>query len=398
MTARPVTTGPDMVTEAARQPAELGARAPGIEVGALHKEFVDDHGNRVAAVDDVTLSVPAGEFLVLLGPSGCGKTTLLRCLAGLEVPDAGEIRLSGRTVFGGGSRAEQTADRRVGMVFQSYALWPHMTVEENVAYPLSTGGRKGRLSKADARERVAELLTLMRLDAMAERKPNQLSGGQQQRVALARAIAAGNDVVLFDEPLSNIDAKVRETLRLELRSMQKRLGFTAVYVTHDQTEALELADRIAVMRDGKVVQLGTPEEIYRAPRTRYVANFVGISNVLPATGTARRPGRLLSFDTALGPMSVSASTVEEGDRLAVTSRAHSWWIRADGPTSDHNAWQGRVVSAAYLGWYTEFLVDVGGTLVRIWHDHGNGARNVGEGDLVWVGVSPEDCVVVVDDE
>jgi iron(III) transport system ATP-binding protein len=395
MTARAMTTEPDEMT--AGHPA-ADARPAGIEVGALRKEFVDDHGNRVAAVDDVTLSVPAGEFLVLLGPSGCGKTTLLRCLAGLEVPDSGEIRLSGRTVFGAGSRAEQTADRRVGMVFQSYALWPHMTVAENVAYPLTTGGRKVRLSKADARDRVAELLKLMRLDTMAERKPNQLSGGQQQRVALARAIAAGNDVVLFDEPLSNIDAKVRETLRLELRSMQRRLGFTAVYVTHDQTEALELADRIAVMRDGKVVQLGTPEEIYRAPRTRYVANFVGISNVLPATATTGRPGQLASYDTALGPVSVSTSTAEDAEKVAVTSRAHAWWILADRPASDHNAWQGRVVSAAYLGWYTEFLVDLGGTLVRIWDHNGNGARTVGEGDLVWVGVSPEDCVVVVDDE
>ncbi|WP_209305138.1 ABC transporter ATP-binding protein [Blastococcus sp. CT_GayMR20] len=374
------------------------ADALGIEVDSLRKEFVDDHGNRVAAVDNVSLAVPAGEFLVLLGPSGCGKTTLLRCLAGLEVPDSGEIRLSGRTVFGAGSRAEMTADRRVGMVFQSYALWPHMTVEENVGYPLSTGPRSARMSKAEARERVTELLQLMRLDAMAERKPNQLSGGQQQRVALARAIAAGNDVVLFDEPLSNIDAKVREALRLELRSMQRRLGFTAVYVTHDQTEALELADRIAVMRDGRVVQLGTPEEIYRAPLTRYVANFVGISNVLPATRTAERPDRLSAFDTALGTITVTAAGAEEAERVAVTSRAHSWWIRADGPTSGHNAWQGRVVSAAYLGMYTEFIVDVGGTLVRVWHDHGNGARNLEEGDLVWVGVSPEDCVVVVDDE
>ena len=370
---------------------------PGIEVVGLRKEFVDDHGNRVAAVDDVSLAVPAGEFLVLLGPSGCGKTTLLRCLAGLEVPDSGEIRLSGRTVFGSGSRGEMTADRRIGMVFQSYALWPHMTVEENVGYPLSTGRRSARLSKTEARDRVAELLQLMRLDTMAERKPNQLSGGQQQRVALARAIAAGNDVVLFDEPLSNIDAKVRETLRLELRSMQRRLGFTAVYVTHDQTEALELADRIAVMRDGTVVQLGTPEEIYRAPRTRYVANFVGISNVLPATRATDGPG-LTTLDTDLGPMHVSIDGAGDADQVAVTSRAHSWWIRGDGPTSGHNAWQGRVVSAAYLGWYTEFLVDVGGTVVRVWHDHGNGARNVGEGDPVWVGVSPEDCVVVVDDE
>jgi ABC-type Fe3+/spermidine/putrescine transport system ATPase subunit len=399
MTARAGTTEPAEVTA---EHAAAHARPMGIEVGGLRKEFVDDHGSRVAAVDDVTLSVPAGEFLVLLGPSGCGKTTLLRCLAGLEVPDGGEIRLSGRTVFGAGSRAEQTADRRVGMVFQSYALWPHMTVAENVAYPLTTGGRKGRLSKADARERVAELLKLMRLDTMGERKPSQLSGGQQQRVALARAIAAGNDVVLFDEPLSNIDAKVRETLRLELRSMQRRLGFTAVYVTHDQTEALELADRIAVMRDGKVVQLGTPEEIYRAPRTRYVANFVGISNVLPATaratGPAGRPGQLASYDTALGPVTVSTSTAEDAEKVAVTSRAHSWWIRPDGPPSEHNAWQGQVVSAAYLGWYTEFLVDVGGTLVRIWDGNGNGSRTVGEGDPVWVGVSPEDCVVVVDDE
>jgi iron(III) transport system ATP-binding protein len=195
----------------------------GIEVTALRKVFTDAKGQRVAAVDGVDLQVPAGEFWVLLGPSGCGKTTLLRCLAGLEEPTEGSIRLRGETVFQAGKRAPAAQHRRVGMVFQSYALWPHMTVAQNIAYPLTSAPRATRLSRAAIRARVEELLGTMKLAGLGDRKINQLSGGQQQRVALARAIALGNDVVLFDEPLSNIDAKVREQLRFELRAMQRQL-------------------------------------------------------------------------------------------------------------------------------------------------------------------------------
>lgn len=366
---------------------------PGIEVDRLCKYFVDDRGNKVKAVDDVNLSVPQGEFLVLLGPSGCGKTTLLRCLAGLETPDKGIIRLSGRTVFDGG-HADLAADRGVGMVFQSYALWPHMTVEQNIAYPLLNLPKAVRPSKDEVRVRVHELLSLMQLEEHAQRRPSQLSGGQQQRVALARAIAAGNRVVLFDEPLSNIDAKVRETLRLELRTMQRKIGFTAVYVTHDQTEAMELADRIAVMRDGKVVQIGSPEDIYQRPETRYVADFVGTSNLIPGKPTAHKDRAVM--ETPLGPISVSSLPDGNGP-FVVATRAHSWWIRAAQPDSHINCWRGKVISRAYFGWYTEFVVQIDESRVRIWDEHGSSARQLSIGDEAWVGVSPENCLVVTDD-
>ncbi|WP_156753641.1 ABC transporter ATP-binding protein [Actinokineospora pegani] len=371
-----------------RPRTEPGQAPAGIEVRALGKYFTDDRGDRVAAVDDITLTVRRGEFLVLLGPSGCGKTTLLRCLAGLETPDTGAIDMSGRTVFDAAAKADE-AQRQVGMVFQSYALWPHMTVEQNIAYPLTTGPRSSRPSKPEVTARVQEMLALMRLTEQAQRRPGQLSGGQQQRVALARAIAAGNDVVLFDEPLSNIDAKVREALRLELRVMQRKLGFTAVYVTHDQTEALELADRIAIMRDGKVVQLGTPEDIYRAPATRYVADFVGTSNLLTATRTTT-PG---TVDTALGP--IVATAVPDGEApLTVTSRAHAWRVARTDPGGP-NSWCATIVGRAYLGWYTEFVAEVDGVRLRIWDDH---APDVAEGEQVWISVAPEDCLVVIEDD
>ena len=365
------------------------AESAGIVLDRVTKEFVDDRGSRVTAVDDVSLTVSPGELLVLLGPSGCGKTTLLRCLAGLENPDSGRIDIKGRTVFSDRARVP-SGERRVGMVFQSYALWPHMTVEQNVGYPLRNLPRGRRLSRSAVAARVAELLELMGLQEQARRRPGQLSGGQQQRVALARAIAAGNDVVLFDEPLSNIDAKVREALRLELRRMQRELGFTAVYVTHDQTEALELADRIAVMRDGKVVQLGTGREIYRDPSSRFVAEFVGTSNLLPVTGRAA-DGSVL---TPVGPIAVSGSGPGSPAGTTVASRAHAWWVSAQEPAPGPNQWQGTVRASAYLGWYDEHVVLVGDVPIRVWSESGAAGSGVVEGAEVWVGVSPDDCLVV----
>jgi iron(III) transport system ATP-binding protein len=376
--------------------APPAAPAAGIDLRSVSKVFKDDGGKEIAAVDDVSLTIDRSEFLVLLGPSGCGKTTLLRCLAGLETPTAGRIDIGGRTVYDAARRRGAYADRRIGMVFQSYALWPHMTVAQNVAYPLRSGPRSERTGKAETAERVDELLALMGLQDKADRKPGQLSGGQQQRVALARAIAAGNDVVLFDEPLSNIDAKVRETLRLELREMQRTLGFTAVYVTHDQTEAMELADRIAVMRSGRIVQLGSPTEVYGRPNTRFSAEFVGTSNLLDVTSVDRAEGALPVLGSPLGPVTVGS--VPDGDGpFVVASRAHSWWIRTREPASARNAWRGRVLAAANLGWYIEFAVGIGDTVVRIWQDAAAAAHDLVEGAEVWVGVSPENCMVVVDD-
>lgn len=247
----------------------------GVDIVGLRKTFRAPDGSTVAAVDDVTLHMPKGEFCVLLGPSGCGKTTLLRCLAGLEHPDEGQLTIDGRPVFGPKIRTVEPQDRPVGMVFQNYALWPNMNVADNVGFPLTTGPRDQRISKEQIRERVDEVLAIMGIASLGDRAIGQLSGGQQQRVALARAIVAGTDVVLFDEPLSNIDAKVREQLRHELRAMQQDLGFTAVYVTHDQAEAMELADQITVMRAGRVMQTGSARDVYDRPRSRYVAEFIG---------------------------------------------------------------------------------------------------------------------------
>jgi iron(III) transport system ATP-binding protein len=245
-----------------------------LSVRGLSKTF--GAAGSARALDSIDFTVERGELLVLLGPSGCGKTTLLRCLAGLEQPDSGTIELGGELVFDSASKlAVPTHRRDIGMVFQNYALWPHMTVGENVRFPLESRRR------GDAASRVAELLRTVRCEGLEDRFPGQLSGGQQQRVALARALAARPAVMLMDEPLSNLDALLRADLRRELRHIHREVGYTGVYVTHDQMEAMQLGSRVAVMREGSLEQIATPEEVYRRPLTDYVAGFLGISNHLP---------------------------------------------------------------------------------------------------------------------
>lgn len=230
------------------------------------------------AVDGVTLDVPDGEFLVLLGPSGCGKTTTLRSVAGLEAPTNGSISLGNRCVFDTKRRVNVPPNKRnIGMVFQSYALWPNRTVRGNIEYPLKT--RKVPGSKRD--EMVRELADLVDCATLLDRYPNQLSGGQQQRVALARGLAGPPSVVLFDEPLSNLDARLRDVVRAQLHELHQRLNFTALYVTHDQSEALALGDRLAVMRQGRFEQIDTPRQLFTTPRTEYVAQFIGVENAFP---------------------------------------------------------------------------------------------------------------------
>ncbi|MEY9212749.1 ABC transporter ATP-binding protein [Thermobifida halotolerans] len=380
-----------MTTHDASANAATEEPRTGVDIVGLRKRFRAPDGTVVAAVDDVTLHLPRGDFCVLLGPSGCGKTTLLRCLAGLEHPDEGHITIDGQPVFGPGLRTVEPQDRPVGMVFQSYALWPNMTVADNVAFPLTTGPRRNRMSREQIRRRVAEVLAIMGLESHGSRAIGQLSGGQQQRVALARAIVAGTDVVLFDEPLSNIDAKVRETLRRELRAMQQDLGFTAVYVTHDQAEAMELADRITVMRSGRVMQNGAARDIYERPRNRYVAEFIGTANLVPVTSTGDDPHRVT---TALGPVRI-AEPGPEGPADAprvVASRSHRWWIDSAERSGD-NVWTGEVTNAVFAGSHTEYVVRVGETSVRVWADDD---PDLAPGRQVWVGVDPAACVVVLD--
>ena len=253
------------------------------------KDLVVRYG-RITAVRGVTFSVGAGEHLTLLGPSGCGKTTTLRAIAGLEQPESGEIRIDGAVVFGKGIHV--AAERRgLSMVFQSYAIWPHMTVFDNVAYGL----RVRRTPEAEVGQRVRSALDLVKLGDLGTRSASRLSGGQQQRVALARAFVFSPAVLLFDEPLSNLDAKLRAEMRIELKELQRRLGITSVYVTHDLEEALAISDRIVVMRDGIIEQIGTSAEIYDLPRNRFVADFVGSANLIRgrrrAGSRARRDDR-----------------------------------------------------------------------------------------------------------
>src|SRR6266851_4585522 len=253
-----------------------------LEINDLRKVF-----GPISVVQNFALAVERGEFVSFLGPSGCGKTTTLRMVAGFEQPSSGTIRINGQDVTG--LRPNQ---RNVGMVFQSYALFPNMTVAENVGFGLKVAKRPA----AEIRARVEEMLALIRLPALAGRYPYQLSGGQQQRVALARAIAIKPKVLLLDEPLSALDAKIRVSLREEIRSVQRSLGITTIYVTHDQEEALSMSDRIVVMNEGRIEQIGTPFEIYNFPRTRFVASFVGTLNILRGRVVDATSGRIAVDD------------------------------------------------------------------------------------------------------
>jgi iron(III) transport system ATP-binding protein len=267
-----------------------------IEIRGLAKSYATKQG-RVPAVRGIDLDVAEHEVCVLLGPSGCGKTTALRCVAGLETPDAGDIRLGGKTVFSSASKQLVPTERRdIGMVFQSYALWPHMNVFQVVAYPLTDG----RLSvpENEVEQRVGEALELVKLGGLEKRNVTDLSGGQQQRVALARALVARPLVLLMDEPLSNLDARLREEMRIEIRRLTTRLGLTTLYVTHDQTEALSLADKVCVMNAGSIVDQGAPNQVYFNPATRFSAEFVGQMIFVP--GRVTGPDRV---DCALGRVS-----------------------------------------------------------------------------------------------
>ena len=276
-----------------------------ISLRSLKKQFP---GAASAALDDVSLDIEAGSFFTLFGPSGCGKSTLLRCLAGLETPDSGEIDIGGKRVFESRTGTFVPPNkRRIGMVFQSYAIWPHMTVLENVAFPLEVR------QQPKVRERARAALETVSLSAFESRYASMLSGGQQQRVALARAIVADPAVLLLDEPLSNLDAALRDQMRAELQALQKRIGLTTVYVTHDQTEALSMSDRIAVMSEGRFVEQGSPDDLFYRPRAAFTARLIGGANVM--RGTARADGagstvvetslgRLVTSDDAAGPVEV----------------------------------------------------------------------------------------------
>lgn len=351
-----------------------------VSVRGLTKRFRRESGAITNAVDDVSLDVAEGEFVVLLGPSGCGKTTLLRMLAGLEVPDEGSISIRGKTVYDSATKTNVPTERRsISMIFQSYALWPHMTVAQNIGYPLERRGV--RLSKTEVAEQVERVLALVRIPDLAQQYPNQMSGGQQQRVALARALVSGSDLVLFDEPLSNVDAQVREQLRYELLDMQRELGFAAVYVTHDQSEAMGLANRIAVMGEGKIRQIASPRETYENPTSRYVANFIGVSNEVPGTVKSVR-GDVAVLSTSLGDLSgvVTGAPVAKGDQATLAWRPEHVDLTVAEPAVSEK-FQATIDKVLFAGAHMEVLLRAGGLLFRSW---AHVTAGLGEGEVVWV--------------
>jgi len=339
---------------------------PVVEVRGLRKQYngrgSDGRHTAITALDGVDLTVGGGQLVVLLGPSGCGKTTLLRSIAGLERPMEGEIQIQGRTVFSSSAGVFVPPEqRRIGMMFQSYALWPHMTVSENVAYPLS------HVAASEKRSRVAEMLERMGVAGLGHRHPGELSGGQQQRVALARALIASQTLLLFDEPLSNVDAKVRRKLRAELRDLKRRNGFGGIYVTHDQEEAMELADILVVIEQGRIRQVASPREVYARPSSRYVAGFVGEVNCWPARVLSIGGGReAVRVACQLGEFDLVAGTgCGRGDEGWVGIRPeHIRVVAAGGATAPGTQRVPALVEdIVYLGPRVECRLRAGGGVV-----------------------------------
>ena len=359
---------------------------PGIVIAGLTKRFGD-----VAAVAGLDLAVRPGELVALLGPSGCGKTTTLRLVAGFMAPDAGEIRVGDRVLSSPGTVIPPER-RRMAMIFQSYALWPHMTVAQNVAYGLRFGGtpRGQRDGKVD------EILRAVQLTGYGERYPGELSGGQQQRVAVARALVVEPEILLLDEPLSNLDASLREEMRFEIRRLHERFGITTLYVTHDQAEAMVISDRAAVIRNGRVEQIGAPHELFERPRTRFVAEFIGKTNLVDAVadgaGSVAR-GRLR--------LRVAADRLVPGAPAVVSIRPH---VIALGPRGEAsaarpgtNALTGTVLRASYLGDTVDYQValEESDVVLRV---TGSTPARARAGDLVSVTVAAEACVLLPADD
>ena len=335
------------------------------------------------AVDGVSFDVPAGEIVVLLGPSGCGKTTTLRCVAGLEHPTGGRISIGGRIV----SEPERGVlvsprERDIGMVFQSYAVWPHMTVYQNVAYPL-----KYRSGGGDIAAKVRDTLELVGLGDYAQRSVTSLSGGQMQRVALARSLVYRPQLLLLDEPLSNLDAKLRIRLRDELRRILKQTGMTGLYVTHDQSEAVVLGDRIGVMREGKLLQMAPPDEIYNRPADPFVANFTGASNVLLGKVLARSGDKATIDLGAAGRIEAwTPQPLAAGDKARVALRAENIRLGERGPA---NVFSGRITERRYQGMQTVYDVEFGGQRVEVL-ELGTAARHTTDGEIALT-LPPDHC-------
>jgi len=352
---------------------------PGVAIKALTKRYGD-----VAAVEGLSLDVQPGELVSLLGPSGCGKTTTLRLVAGFLQPEAGEIWV-GERCLSSPTSVVPPERRRMAMIFQSYALWPHMTVAQNVAYGLRF---KPGVSKVDRDRRVAEMLRIVQLAGFESRYPGELSGGQQQRVAVARALVVEPEILLLDEPLSNLDANLREEMRFEIRRLHESFGITTLYVTHDQAEAMVISDRVAVLHRGRVVQVGTAEDLFRRPRTRFVAEFIGRTNLLDAVAT--EPGVAVRDSLRLRLASAGAPA---GTPVVVSIRPHEIELVAAGrpAPAGANVLAGAVQRTSYLGDAVDYQVLVKGSDLVLRVTAPPPVR-FGPGDAVTLVVVPEACV------
>jgi iron(III) transport system ATP-binding protein len=351
---------------------------PGVRLTDLTKRY-----GKLVAVQNLNLEVLAGELLTLLGPSGCGKTTILRCIAGFITPDEGKIEL-GKDDFTG----VPPERRNIGFVFQNYALWPHMTVYQNLAFGLQLR----KVPKGEIRQRVKETLALVRLSGLEDRYPRQLSGGQQQRVALARALIIQPRVLLLDEPLSNLDAKLREEMRFEIRELQRKLSITAIYVTHDQSEALALSDRIAVLNDGRLMQLGSPDEIYAWPANRFVASFIGLSSFVEAV-VKRAEGSRVILETDDGlEVWIARQELLPGQKVVLAVRPeHTVFSGEEEPHEGVNWFHTKVLRAAYLGDVVDCQLRLGKWDLRI---QAPPDRRISVGQKLWLKLIPERIIVI----
>ncbi|GHG98784.1 ABC transporter ATP-binding protein [Streptomyces lanatus] len=372
-----------------------------LTVESLKKSYDETAGRKAGRHDDtrtyavggVDFEVHDGELFTLLGPSGCGKTTTLRSIAGLERPTSGRVTLGGRVLFDAAQGVNMRASRRgFGMVFQSYAIWPHMSVFKNVSFPLEVMPRAKRPGRKEIEERVGQVLDVTELGSYASRPATKLSGGQQQRLALARALVTHPELMLLDEPLSNLDAKLRETMRFELKRLQRELHLTAIYVTHDQSEALVMSSRIAVMNQGRIEQIGKPREIYTKPATRFVAEFIGTSNFLEGT-VASVHGQEVQVDTEHGRL--VAHEVDKapavGESVLVSIRPECVDLSRQPRGNVPNEWSGKVLTRAFMGDVVDHIVGVGKLEIR---NRSNPNLSIPPGTEVHFSIAPDKVTLV----
>jgi len=356
-----------------------------IEIKNLFKRF-----KKVVAVNRIQLEVNEGEMLTLLGPSGCGKTTTLRCIAGLEKPEEGDIIIDGKPMLSEGF--VQPSNRGIGMVFQNYAVWPHMKVFNNIVYGL----KLMKISRQSIKERAQQVLELVGLDGLEDRYPSQLSGGQQQRVALARALVSNPKVLLLDEPLSNLDAKLREELRFEIKSLVRRMGITSVYVTHDQAEAMVISDRVAVMESGNVVQIGTPQEIYEKPANRFVADFIGTMNfmsgeVVQVLQDEDAAYVHTEFSEKMLCTTPDTTAITPGQKVYASIRPEDVEVFTEPPQARENLFKGTIVHKAYLGNFLYFFINIDSTMIRVQVPHHLPQE---EGQELHLFLNPQKCTIL----